>query len=261
MPVSTTDQKEIETASDQLRTTFSSVLAVQVSLSLIILTFGAAYLPILLPIALPPQYMATSAPQVISAWLWYIPILALNGGLEAFLSSVASPQQLNSQSRSVPLVQSTRQCIESLSFNYHRWMTLFSISYISGAILLYKLGLGDVALVYANILNLLGRIFYVLIFASSYLRLPSIAALLRAALPTWPLVFATAIASFVVRGDDHMRGIKLIVLSDGRRAILQIPVLLHIALGGVSCLFCLAAWWRIQGVKMWIQYGTRPKTN
>ena len=79
-----------------------SLLSVQVSLLLIFITFGSAYLPIFLPLLLPQQYMATSAPRILAAWVWYIPVLALNGGLEAFLSSVASPKDLNDQSRCVP---------------------------------------------------------------------------------------------------------------------------------------------------------------
>lgn len=79
-----------------------SLLSIQVSLLLIFITFGSAYLPIFLPLLLPQQYMATSAPRILAAWVWYIPVLALNGGLEAFLSSVASPKDLNDQSRCVP---------------------------------------------------------------------------------------------------------------------------------------------------------------
>ena len=51
---------------------------------------------------LPQQYLSTSAPRILAAWVWYVPVLALNGGLEAFLSSVASPKDLNEQSRYVP---------------------------------------------------------------------------------------------------------------------------------------------------------------
>jgi len=69
--------------------------------SVLLLVFGTAYLPILLPFLLPKQYLATSAPSVLTAWVWYIPVLALNGGLEAFLSSVATPRDLNAQSRFV----------------------------------------------------------------------------------------------------------------------------------------------------------------
>ena len=76
-----------------------SLLSIQLSLSVILVIFGSASLPILLPLLLPKQYLSTSAPQVLGAWIWYIPVLAVNGGLEAFLSSVATPKDLNSQSR------------------------------------------------------------------------------------------------------------------------------------------------------------------
>lgn len=87
----------------QAANTLRGLLSAQTSLSLILITFGAPYLPIVLPILLPPQYMATSAPQVLGAWLFYIPVLAMNGALEAFLSSVASSKDLNKQSRYVVL--------------------------------------------------------------------------------------------------------------------------------------------------------------
>ena len=83
----------------QAENTLRSLLSIQASLSLIFVTFGSAYLPIFLPLLLPRQYMATSAPHILAAWVWYIPVLALNGGLEAFLSSVATPKDLNEQSR------------------------------------------------------------------------------------------------------------------------------------------------------------------
>jgi oligosaccharide translocation protein RFT1 len=76
-----------------------SLLSVQASLSVILLVFGTAYMPIVLHILLPWQYISTSAPRVLAAWVWYIPVLAVNGVLEAFLSSVATPQDLNKQSR------------------------------------------------------------------------------------------------------------------------------------------------------------------
>jgi oligosaccharide translocation protein RFT1 len=76
-----------------------SLLSIQISLSVILVIFGNASLPIFLPLLLPKQYLSTSAPQVLGAWIWYIPVLAVNGGLEAFLSSVATPKDLNNQSR------------------------------------------------------------------------------------------------------------------------------------------------------------------
>lgn len=76
-----------------------SLVSVQLELALFFLVFGTTYLSVLLPIALPPRYMATSAPRILAAWVWYIPVLAVNGGLEGFVASVAGSQELNRQSR------------------------------------------------------------------------------------------------------------------------------------------------------------------
>jgi len=77
----------------------TSLLSVQIAFSMLVLTFGSSYLPIVLQLLLPAQYISTSAPKVLSAWIWYIPVLALNGGLEAFYSSVATSKDLRTQSR------------------------------------------------------------------------------------------------------------------------------------------------------------------
>jgi oligosaccharide translocation protein RFT1 len=77
----------------------ASLLSVQIAFSMLVVTFGSSYLPLVLQLLLPAQYISTSAPKVLSAWIWYIPVLALNGGLEAFYSSVATPQDLRTQSR------------------------------------------------------------------------------------------------------------------------------------------------------------------
>jgi oligosaccharide translocation protein RFT1 len=85
----------------QAATALISLLSIQCSMSVVFLVFGMGYMPIALHIFLPRQYLSTSAPNVLSAWVWYIPVLACNGVLEAFLSSVASPRELNNQSRQV----------------------------------------------------------------------------------------------------------------------------------------------------------------
>jgi oligosaccharide translocation protein RFT1 len=96
-------EKIPQEALNQAASTLMSVLTIQSSLTLILLVFGSAYMPVALHILLPPQYLSTSAPKVLSAWLWYIPVLAANGVLEAFLASVATPKDLNRQSRQVSL--------------------------------------------------------------------------------------------------------------------------------------------------------------
>ena len=83
----------------QVSNTLLALLSVQAAMSVIFLVFGTAYVPIILYVLLPQQYLLTSAPRVLSAWVWYIPVLAFNGSLEAFSSSIVTPQDLNRQSR------------------------------------------------------------------------------------------------------------------------------------------------------------------
>jgi oligosaccharide translocation protein RFT1 len=88
-------------ALEQASKALSSMLAIQTSLTVILLVFGTSYMHLALHILLPPRYLSTSAPKVLSAWIWYIPVLSINGVLEAFLSSVATTQDLNRQSQYV----------------------------------------------------------------------------------------------------------------------------------------------------------------
>lgn len=102
--LATTGTTNSLTTLDEASGAVASLLSVQVAFSMLVVTFGSSYLPIVLQLLLPAQYISTSAPKVLSAWIYYIPVLALNGGLEAFYSSVATPQDLRTQSRSVSLL-------------------------------------------------------------------------------------------------------------------------------------------------------------
>ncbi|KAF5365845.1 hypothetical protein D9757_012799 [Collybiopsis confluens] len=120
--------------------TLLTLLNIQLATSLFILIFGTHYLTLFLTLLLPPRYLhTTSAPKVLEAWVWYIPFLAVNGGLEAFFSSCAGREDVGRQSR---------------------WMVLFTV--------LYKAGFGDVSLVYANIVNLVVRIGYAWMFCRRF---------------------------------------------------------------------------------------------
>ena len=83
----------------QASSVLTTVLSTQLSFSLILLAFGVPFLPYALQIALPKPYLVTSAPKVLSAWIWYIPVLAVNGGLESFLASTAGSKELIKQSQ------------------------------------------------------------------------------------------------------------------------------------------------------------------
>ena len=230
----------------QAASTLRSLLSIQVSLSLIFITFGSAYLPIFLPLLLPQQYMATSAPRILAAWVWYIPVLALNGGLEAFLSSVASPKDLNEQSRYVHLL--TPYYLLYLKFQ-NSWMVACSAIYILTAICLYRLGLGDTSLVYANIFNLSARIAYCLYFVSTYFNQHSEQHAFRwsDALPSWTLCITCTLSAILLHLSKRQFDAQRLAADLGRSAILNRFVLLHVGIGVALAIICLGAWWKSSG--------------
>lgn len=212
----------------QAATVLISLLSVQCSMSVVLIIFGTAYMPIALPILLPPQYLSTSAPKVLSAWVWYIPVLAFNGVLEAFFSSVATPRDLNKHSR---------------------WMAGFSVIYISATITLYALQLGDVSLVYANILNLSLRITYSAYFISSFFAKHNALGVLTwsRALPSWPVILASCLSAAFAWKSARRLEVLEVVKDGGRTNLLNLPIVIHVMLGGTMGLACLIVWWLSSG--------------
>ncbi|KAK7035777.1 Rft protein-domain-containing protein [Favolaschia claudopus] len=240
MLASPSSTEVFETASSAL----TALLSIQTSLSLILLVFGTAYLPIVLPVLLPRQYLATSAPHVLSAWVWYIPVLALNGGVEAFISSVSSPGDLNLQSW---------------------WMGAFSVVYIGAAIQLYGLQFGDTSLVFANIINLSARIAFAVYFISAYFTRNNAHSHLRwrTTLPGWRHCLVSVGAGILVRLSERRLDISRTVAraGSGISVLRNKNVLMHIAVGGVLGIACLATWWFTEGRKHISRTQKRAKTE
>ncbi|KAJ6606401.1 Rft-1-domain-containing protein, partial [Mycena vulgaris] len=215
-----------------------TLLSIQTSLSLILLVFGTAYLPVVLPVLLPRQYLSTSAPHVLSAWVWYIPVLALNGGLEAFISSVSTPRDLNRQSW---------------------WMAVFSVLYIGAAVQLYGWHFGDTALVYANIINLSARIAYAVHFVSGFFSEHGARSSLSwtKALPGWMLCLACCASWGLIRRNEQRSAVleKIARAGAGISVLLNKTVLVHVATGGVLGCMCLATWWFTEGRHLTLSRG------
>ncbi|KAF9054290.1 Rft protein-domain-containing protein [Panaeolus papilionaceus] len=183
--------------------TLSTLLTIQSAFSLLLVVFGSSYIGLILPLLLPRSFLHTSAPRVLSAWVWYIPFLALNGGLEAFFTSVATTSDFMNQSR---------------------WMVLFSTLYIGSAIVLYRAGFGDASLVYANIINLSARIAYCINFAQSFfngaVKSPTpdasesdlVFSARRAIFPSWGLVLSVSIARAIIsKSENYFRPLECLV--------------------------------------------------
>ncbi|KAL0957775.1 hypothetical protein HGRIS_001552 [Hohenbuehelia grisea] len=79
----------------------SSILQTQLFLAMPIIVFGHVYLPIVLSFLLPARFLATSAPQRLYAWVYYLPVFAVNGVLEAFVAGTATARDVVKQCRCV----------------------------------------------------------------------------------------------------------------------------------------------------------------
>jgi oligosaccharide translocation protein RFT1 len=128
-------------------------------------------------------------------------------------------------------------------------MAGFSIIYISTAIGLYAQGLGDTSLVYANIINLSGRIVYALHFILCYFGSRNSGDLLRwkNIVPTPRLIVLSILSVFVIHYHEHKRNIFGIVEAGGRSVLLNITVVTHVGLGGFLALICITVWWMSSG--------------
>ncbi|KAF8626666.1 hypothetical protein AX15_004757 [Amanita polypyramis BW_CC] len=235
-------EEELDTASH----TLISLISAQVSFSLFLLAFAPSYLLIALRILLPPRYLETSAPAVLQAWIYYIPFLAINGGLEAFVSSVAKPSDLARQSRQVIPTP-----LKPLSYTGSRFMALFSGLYIATAVVFYKFTpLGDASLVYANIVNLMARIAYCIHFSNSYYTLHRSRYLLSwsKAIPRAPFLLSIILSVVLVRRDGRM--IFLSASDRGLRLLSRIDIIMHVSYGIILALTCIGVWWKVQPLSL-----------
>lgn len=109
-----------------------------VLLSMVVVTLGPYGAPLLVQIVAGSQWAASGAGVVLAQYCLYLPLLAMNGVAEAFVSSVATESQVHRQSL---------------------WMGAFSVAFgVAGFVSLRVLELGAAGLVYANGINMLCRI-------------------------------------------------------------------------------------------------------
>ncbi|KAM6504019.1 Rft-1 domain containing protein [Amanita muscaria] len=209
--------EELKTASRAL----IFLISAQISFSFLLIAFAPPYLPIALRILLPPRYLETSAPTVLRAWIYYLPFLALNGGLEAFVSSVANPKDLAKQSR---------------------YMACFSALYTAITVAFYRFtSLGDTSLVYANIINLAARIGYCVHFTNMYYSKFRHRHLLSwsETLPPRSFALATLLSGVLLRTL-----VDVPVSSTGLALLLRKDVISSIVCGSLLAIACAGLWWR-----------------
>ncbi|KAL9104698.1 MAG: hypothetical protein Q9163_000376 [Psora crenata] len=122
----------------QAKTYLTTTLRLYALLSLLLTTIAPPLTGPLLHILAGPRWTATEAPAVLSAYCCYLPLLAINGLLEAYVSAVATPTQLRTQSV---------------------WMVGFSLLFgVAGWVVLRVYDMGARGLVVVNAIVMGGRI-------------------------------------------------------------------------------------------------------
>ncbi|KAI4193908.1 MAG: hypothetical protein LQ350_008084 [Teloschistes chrysophthalmus] len=119
-------------------------------ISTIIVAVGPSLAPLLLRFIAGSRWSDSEAPSVLSAYCYYIPLLAINGILEAFVSAAATPAELRVQSA---------------------WMVAFSAAFaVTGFLVLKAWDQGAQGLVFANAVNMTCRIIWSWQFTAGHLR-------------------------------------------------------------------------------------------
>jgi oligosaccharide translocation protein RFT1 len=137
-----------ETEVHRARADLQALLKFYVLLSVAVVSIGPYAAPLLVQIVAGPRWSGSGAGGVLARYCLYIPLLAVNGVTEAFVSSVATKSEVHRQSL---------------------WMSLFSLAFaIAGFISLRVFDLGAAGLVYANAINMLCRIVWSGAFISQY---------------------------------------------------------------------------------------------
>lgn len=161
----------------EARRILQTLLRAYMLLSVCVLVVGPTMAPLLLKIVAGKAWIESGAGDVLAQYCFYIPLLAINGLTEAFVSSVATESEVNRQSV---------------------WMLAFSAGFAGAAyVFLGILELGAEGLVWANTLNMALRIVWSTAFIVSYMKRYSNNLELSAILPK-PMTIAAGVGAYAI---------------------------------------------------------------
>ncbi|KAK4194826.1 putative oligosaccharide translocation protein RFT1 [Triangularia verruculosa] len=168
-------------------------------LSLIIISLAPVAAPLLLSLIAGPQWLTSGAGTTLSLYTYYIPLLAINGITEAFVSSVATESEVHRQSA---------------------WMAAFSFIFAwAGFITLKVLDMGAPGLVWANGVNMTCRILWCWWFITAWFSKRSVKVDLADVTPSGLGVGAAVVAGSVVRRlAIGTAGVKEVLMGLGKIA-------------------------------------------
>lgn len=163
----------------EAKTALQSLLRAYLLLSLVVVTLGPTAASPLLSLVAGPRWAGSGAAACLAAYMWYVPLLAINGVTEAFVASVATEHEVHRQSA---------------------WMGVFSVVFgTAGFVLLRVLDRGAEGLVVANRINMACRIVWCAVFIRRYFAGKGVAFGLLELLPSPGAVAAAVVTSQVAK--------------------------------------------------------------
>ncbi|PRT53149.1 Oligosaccharide translocation protein RFT1 [Wickerhamiella sorbophila] len=158
----------------------TTVLRVYLYIGLAAWALGPHVAPYLLSLLVSSRWAASDASKVLAAYMMYIPFLALNGALEAFVQSTASLKVLRKQSSAMVFIA----------------IAFVVVSYI----FMLVMNLGAVGLVWAQVVTMSLRILWAIWYARDYFANETqVGQWIPNALPSpLPVGFAAVITGIVV---------------------------------------------------------------
>jgi oligosaccharide translocation protein RFT1 len=147
--LSTVDGKPSKAVVESGSSSLHNLLRFYVLLSISVVSVGPTIAPLLLNVVAGSRWASSGAGDVLAKYCYYIPLLAVNGVTEAFISSIATESELNRQSS---------------------WMLAFSLGFAAaGYVFLQLFDMGAEGLLWANAINMVLRILWSSIFIKAYL--------------------------------------------------------------------------------------------
>lgn len=212
--VSTDDKSSTDATLSSLNI-LHSLLLLYTHFSLLLLAFLPPYTRTLMRFLLPPRYLSTSAPRVFAAYAVYLPVMAVNGVLEAVVSAVVGTAGVRSQAR---------------------WMGIASGVFVAVAVVLGRYG-GErggreTGLVYANAAAAACRAAWGWVFVKGSFKKRGAQMTVRKVVPPASVVVVSVVVGLVVRWSETTYG--------GAGGLKDMAT--HIAVG-VSCLVAWGTTW------------------
>ncbi|KAI1006626.1 hypothetical protein K3495_g1600 [Podosphaera aphanis] len=167
------------TAVATAHTSLLHLIRLYLIISIWVIAVGPTAAPVLLTIVAGPRWVESGAGDVLATFCCYIPLLAINGLTEAFVSCATSEAEVHRQTA---------------------WMVAFSAAFAGSAVLFLRTwDLGPQGLVYANSLNMILRVIWATTFIRSYLARWKIAVGFETLLPRLETVAAGVGAFGILR--------------------------------------------------------------